>query len=305
MGHSDLGNFDLFEGTLRGAPAKGSETFVQRHTLGTKTWEPNAKHVHAEQLLLLSWESANAYNDNLQELSDINRAQADGNLSDNALMIASIEGRDDDVKLLLRHGANVYQNDECGRLALHWAAHYGHTKTVNQLLADPRVNPNTKEWAFGRTALFLAAEGTHLETLKTLCNDPRVLLNVKNALAQTLLCQASEAGEEDIVEILLAARKLRLDEMDDMGRTALHLASKKGHITVVERLLEEPCCPLNQKDNNEISPILLAWRYEHLDVVKLLIGMNNIDTQDAFRVRGSELGTISALENVVEMNESQ
>jgi uncharacterized protein len=125
-----------------------------------------------------------------------------------ALMVAALEGRTRDVKLLLDRRADVNAEDQDGRTALMFAVINSHQETVEILLdrgAD--VNAQAKD---GATALILAAIVGSAEIVKKLLNkgaDPDAAFT---ATGKTAMTMAMESGHPSIAHMLKShANRLR------------------------------------------------------------------------------------------------
>lgn len=110
------------------------------------------------------------------------------------------------VRILVKIGVDVNQQDEQGETALHVAARYGHTDCARLLLAgngDERTNMELAEYTYGWTPLFIAAVDGHLP------------------IAELLI----DAGAD-------------LERLDSSGWTAKEHAALRGHLDISRRLAE-------------------------------------------------------------------
>jgi len=149
------------------------------------------------------------------------------------LFNAAQQGYAQMVKILLKTGIDINQQDSLGFTALHWAAYYGHQAVVESLLANGAnigLASNT-----GTTALYLAA------------------LN----------------GRQAVVELLLA-HGANPNIADNNGMTALYLAALNGRQAVVESLLAHGADP-NIADNNGMTALHWAVSLKQQAVVELLL----------------------------------
>ena len=123
--------------------------------------------------------------------------------SENAMMMASLNGDLDFVNLLIAKDAEVNKK---GWAPLHYAAANGHDDIVKVLLDHSAYvdagSPN------GTTPLMMAARGGHVSTVKLLL-DNGADLTVKNQIGMTALDFAKTYKEPDVVEGLSA----RLQQM--------------------------------------------------------------------------------------------
>ena len=81
------------------------------------------------------------------------------------LILASREGRLDEVKVLLEAGANVNAKEKYGITALILASHIGYLEIVKELLIVDGINVNEKT-NYGSTALINASCNGHLKIVQ-------------------------------------------------------------------------------------------------------------------------------------------
>ena len=100
-------------------------------------------------------------------------------------------------------------------------------------------------------------------------------MNAKDGFGQTLLMFAAEAGKENIVELLIAA-KAKLDTrdqfsyLDDGGKTALHRAVEKRHFKVVNMLLGAGA-KVDVVDKMTKTPLEYAIGNKDLEMAEMLL----------------------------------
>ena len=118
-----------------------------------------------------------------------------------ALMYAAREGKEDVVRRLIRHGADVNSKDLAGFNALLLAALRGNSATAKCLLENgagvDAMNAN------GNTALMLAAEKGHLETVQVLV-ESGAEVNMKDAQGNTALKHARLHKHDEVAKYLKA-----------------------------------------------------------------------------------------------------
>ncbi len=118
-----------------------------------------------------------------------------------ALLLASVRGHTESVRVLIDEGVNVNWETERGGTALMWAAgsRENTADTVKVLLQEGAdVNAKTVD---GCTALMDAARQGNIETVRVLIdNDAEV--NAVNMEGRTALTEASAGGHKEIVQLL-------------------------------------------------------------------------------------------------------
>jgi ankyrin repeat protein len=131
---------------------------------------------------------------------------------DSALMIATLRGDEERVKLLLAKGAPV---DHDGWTPLHYAAHEGNLVILDLLLgAGANINALTPSKA---DALMLAAHNGHLDMVKRLLQTS-IALDRKNDRGHTAETWARAKGNTDIADLIQATRNERLKAQKPAGR---------------------------------------------------------------------------------------
>jgi uncharacterized protein len=132
---------------------------------------------------------------------------------ENAMMLASLNGDIDLVKLLISKDAEVNKK---GWTPLHYAASNGHDDIVQLLLDNSAYidagSPN------GTTPLMMAARGGHISTIKLLL-DSGADVTIKNQIGMTALDFAKLYKEPDAVEGL-TARMNQLQQQKASGTPA-------------------------------------------------------------------------------------
>ena len=150
------------------------------------------------------------------------------------LMVASLRGDVDAMRLLIEKGADIKMKNSAGETALMAAATNGSPDAVRLLLekgADPTVRSKRNETALGN-----AATAGVEETVRLLL-DHGAEVNVRNirGYSPLMLAAASDALSAGVVKLLLA-RGADTSYSADYDETARVLASKHGD-TEVTRLL--------------------------------------------------------------------
>jgi len=130
---------------------------------------------------------------------DINASGA--NTRRTALAAAAFAGNCSLIRSLVKHGADLHQDDRYGMTAVHEAASMGHEDAV-------------------RTLLDLGAD-----------------LESKTSYGNTALMMAAACGNCDVVRLLLA-RGADINHCDNRGDTALMIAEEKGEEQAAEILRE-------------------------------------------------------------------
>ncbi|CAI8017368.1 Protein TANC2 [Geodia barretti] len=154
---------------------------------------------------------------------------------DTALLVASLRGHVEVVRLLLKAGAAVFIPDKDGLSPLYVASQEGHTEVVDVLVK--------------------AGADVNQATTKESCSVP--------------LGAAAGKGHTETVQRLLEAGA-NVNHQNKEGLTPVNSASLKGHTAVVQLLIENGAdISICQKDG--ASPLYVASEYGHSDVVDILL----------------------------------
>ena len=129
----------------------------------------------------------------------------------------------------------------------------------------------SQEQASARNALLLRAarENKPLE-VKALLLAGADINTKEEGTNKTPLYLASENGNTEIVDILLANENILVDKMDNKSFTPLIIASAKGHKDIITKLVQKGA-ELNFKTKNGFTPLLMAvWNKQIPAAVHLI-----------------------------------
>ncbi|GMY20760.1 protein accelerated cell death 6 [Fagus crenata] len=143
-------------------------------------------------------------------------------------------------KLLEKFPNAISEGDACGRIPLHYAAHYGDLEAV-ELFLEKTISLAYKKDGEGMSSLHISAKVGHVNVMRTLftkCPYTLELLDNKN---RTALHLAVESGNIDAVEIFLKKKASQdmINEQDEEGNTSLHLAAINGRYEILTMLVDE------------------------------------------------------------------
>ncbi|KAI9928609.1 hypothetical protein MW887_001824 [Aspergillus wentii] len=165
----------------------------------------------------------------LEEGAEVNEG------SDAPIQIASEQGHEDMVQMLLNNGADTHGRGSTDTTALGFASSAGHQRIVEMLLehgAD--VDEHDVDGHF-KTALQLAARAGSLGIVNILLKHGADV-NLRSKTSDSALQEALSWGHEQIVDILLThGADVNIQSKD--GTTALQEASASGHQQIVQKLL--------------------------------------------------------------------
>ena len=140
----------------------------------------------------------------------------------------------DEIKELLKKGADVNASNKYGDTALMMAVYNGHLEVV-KYLAECGVDVNASD-KHGRTALMNASENGHLEVVKYLV-ERGAQLDIQDKNGWTALIGAARGGYLEVVKYLVQ-NGADVNAQNKYGRTALMIVAYNGEIDVVKYLAE-------------------------------------------------------------------
>ena len=174
--------------------------------------------------------------------------------------------------LVSEHKADFSARDEDNKTPLNEAALNGHHGNVVQTLIDEfSCSPDTNGFK-GRTVIHQACNSGNVELVEILLTkynlDP---LSVDNINGDTPLHIAALAGKEEVANMLITKYKCPVDCRNNSKQTPLHHACNTGHLSLVSMLVSEHKADLIACDEGNNIPLNLAAMNGHSNVVKTLI----------------------------------
>jgi ankyrin repeat protein len=149
---------------------------------------------------------------------------------------AAMRGNVEEVRSLLRSGADVNEGQGDGMTALHWAARLGDAELAQILIyAGSRLDAGTR---IGR---------------------------------YTPLHVATREGKADVVEVLLEAGSDPQAVSTNSGTTPLHLAARAGDVRIVSKLIEHGADVDVTESAWGQTPLTFAAAMNRVDVIKVLL----------------------------------
>ncbi|KAK1835684.1 ankyrin repeat-containing domain protein [Podospora conica] len=199
---------------------------------------------------------------------------------------ASGKGHPETVKYLLNKGAQVEYVDKRGKTAVNWAARFGHSEILRDLLdalrkgkKDVKAVVDTQELG-GRTALIWAAIKGNLECARLLIEagaDVNLGENVEEALGGGTPLSWSVTHQHAAIIDLLLEKGAAIDIRDER-RSLLGWASSSGSIAIFEKLrssAREQHLELDPDgpDVEGNTPFMLAAAKGHVGMLEYLYGL--------------------------------
>jgi ankyrin repeat protein len=227
-------------------------------TIPGKRGEPNQDLLHA------------ASNDNLQGVQDALEAGADVNTVDNngypALIWAAHYGNVPMIKLLLKKGAHIDQQNYMKETALIRAAVFGNKKEVIEILLKNGADVNIEN-KYGQTALWEAVNHKQKGSLDVLL-EYSDLQGKPDEYKHALLGVALLQEYYEIADCLLE-NGIDVNVKDEKGRTLLMLTVFRGFYERSKFLLDRGA-DIKTKSNDGNTALMLAEQANHEKIVQLL-----------------------------------
>ena len=168
------------------------------------------------------------------------------------LFSAAIGGRLEQVKTLIKEG-NTDTNQRLQPLA--GACKCGHLSTVDFLLSQPGMDPNTTDTE-GLGPLHCACEGSHVDVVRLLLQNKNVDINLPT--------KATKDDDDDSSDI-------------HAGLTPLHVALQNKSVECVKALLERPDLDVNALEKDNDSPMDWCAVFQFIEGASLLIANRSSD----------------------------
>lgn len=185
------------------------------------------------------------------------------------LSVAAMQGHNDVVLMLLRHGANMNREDSERKTALHYAVQNGFIEVVQTLLGS-QVNINAPD-SLRYTPLHHAARCGQVEVARLLL-DNGAEVRARSQQGETPLHLAVESAK---MAQLLLARGAEASSEDSLEQTPLHIAAQKGSPPSVQLLIRMGA-DINASDADLMTPMYYAIRQNNLAMAEEL-SQNDVD----------------------------
>ena len=181
------------------------------------------------------------------------------------------------VKLLLKIGLDVNQQDWLRKTPLHLACSYGLHKIV-EILLENGASVNVIEGGHGRTPLLEACWKDHFDVWNdTNSSIVKMLLengasvDTKDRYGETALHFACNTGNLEFVQMLLDF-KADVNATAQFGKTPLHNACLSGTLQVIQALLKyQPNVNAVHTDGGNYTPLIDAASVGQTEIVEELL----------------------------------
>jgi ankyrin repeat protein len=137
-------------------------------------------------------------------------------------------------------------------------------RTVQNLL-NRGFDPNTVNEK-GLTGVFIAVRAPSPKVLDVLLAAPKIKVETRNAKDESPLMLAALAGDLATCQKLIAKDA----DVNKTGWAPLHYAATNGHVAVMQLLLDENAY-IDAESPNKTTPLMMAASYGTTEAVKFLL----------------------------------
>ena len=163
------------------------------------------------------------------------------------------------------------------------ASFSGREGVVRMILNKPDAQIDIRSVQVGRTPIFYAAMNGHFTIVSLFLSRSSDLLRSHDYDGRQPLHLASEYGQYETIEILLA-QGADVNCCDRNGWTPLHFATKNGHFTTSQLIMKFGASP-GQKSDDGWTPLKLALHGLHVELAQHLLTKDH-DSEELIEDKG-------------------
>ncbi|KAI9856076.1 MAG: hypothetical protein M1813_009296 [Trichoglossum hirsutum] len=201
------------------------------------------------------------------------------------LQLATISGKEENVRTALKEGANVMEVDENGETALHYAVQLK-DKNVAELLIQEGANVSEKS-KHGSTALHLAAGNDCKEMVKMLLETPQIVADLRDNYGLSPLAVAACCGSYEVAMMLMNRKDVDPSSKDVKGWSPLMWAIEGYHKDLVSAMLDAGGINIDARDNTNSTALHHAISTQQESIVNKLMNMMDLTTEQKLALRRS------------------
>ncbi|CAL8097678.1 unnamed protein product [Calicophoron daubneyi] len=195
--------------------------------------------------------------------------------------------------------------DQSGNTALHYAVSYGRWSVVGVLLRNCPLLSVDKFNRTGYTPVMLAAvvpnqpaNPEEIGALELMLLRSNLSLLSATAQKQSVLMLAAIHGRTELIDRLLATRKVPVNQRDSDGSTALMAAAEHNRTTVVRLLLSQKDIDTGIRDNDGYTALDIALAQSHHEIALMIYAKMKMEKlQNTRRSLRKSLTTLNSIFN--------
>ena len=209
---------------------------------------------------------------NLNEIS----VNAPSSTNQTSLMHACLEGgRLDNIKTLIKAGADIKAKDNYGATVLHLASRDSKLEVVNFFLKQNKLSVNVTDNKNQTPLMWACLNEGRLEIIQTLIKNGADI-NVKDIGGLTVLHYASCFSKREVVEFLLKLNDICINVTDKNNRSPLMAACLHGgRLDNIQALIQNGA-DIAARDYFDSTLLHIASRYSKREVVEFISNLNDI-----------------------------
>ena len=211
----------------------------------------------------------------LLKLNEIS-VNAKDNLNQTPLMHACFDGgRLDNIKMLLKNGADIQASSSNGSTILHFASRNSNEEVVEFLLKSNEISVNATD-NLNKTPLMHACyDGGLLNNIKMLRQNGADI-QARDCYGLTVLHFASRNSKQEVVEFLLKSNEISVNATDNLNRTPLmHACFDGGRLDNI-KMLRQNGADIQASCSDGTTVLHVASRNSKQEVVEFLLKSNEI-----------------------------
>ena len=211
----------------------------------------------------------------LLKLNEIS-VNATDNYNRTPLMKACYDGgRLDNIKKLIRNGADIQASSSNGSTVLHFASRYSNQEVVEFLLKLNEIFVNATD-NLNRTPLMEACyDGGRLDNIKMLIQNGADI-QARDCDGSTVLHFASRNSNQEVLEFLLKLNEISVNATDNLNRTPLMDACHDGGRLDNVKMLIQNGADIQARDCDGSTVLHFVSRHSNQEVVEFLLKLNEI-----------------------------
>ena len=201
---------------------------------------------------------------------------ATDNLNQTPLMHACFDGgRLDNIKMLLKNGADIQASSSNGSTILHFASRNSNEEVVEFLLKSNEISVNATD-NLNKTPLMHACyDGGRLNNIKMLRQNGADI-QARDCYGLTVLHFASRNSKQEVVEFLLKSNEISVNATDNLNRTPLmHACFDGGRLDNI-KMLRQNGADIQASCSDGTTVLHFASRNSKQEVVEFLLKSNEI-----------------------------